>query len=84
MATRTTILLDDETRRAARQLALRYECSTSEAIRRAIVRHRDSVYGVPEEARKERCEVLQRLFVLFDGHDADDEIRQLKAQDEGF
>jgi hypothetical protein len=84
MAMRTTILLDDETRRAARQLALRYECSTSEAIRRAIVRHRDAVYGVPEEARKERCQVLRQLFELFEGHDAEDEIRHLKAQDAGF
>ena len=40
MAHRTTVLLDEETRTAARQLAMRYGCSTSEAIRRAIVRHR--------------------------------------------
>ena len=84
MARRTTILLDEEARHAARQLAMRYRCSTSEAIRRAIVRHRDAVYGVPVESRRERCEVLQRLFHLFEGHDAELEIRRLKEQDEGF
>ena len=38
---RTTLILDDESRRAARELALRYDCSLSEAIRRAVVLHRD-------------------------------------------
>jgi hypothetical protein len=84
MAYRTTILLDDETRAAARELALRYNCSTSEAIRRAILRHNDAVTGVSAEARAERLKVLNRLFGLFEGHDPDDEIRRLKDQDEGF
>jgi hypothetical protein len=84
MAMRTTILLDDETRAAARQLALRYDCSTSEAIRRAVVRHRDAVFGVPAASRTERSRALERLVELFDGHDAEDEIRRLKSQDDGF
>jgi hypothetical protein len=77
-------MLDEDTRKAARQLALRYGCSTSEAIRRAVVRHRDAVFGVPAGSRQERRKVLDRLFDLFDGHDADDETRRLKTQDEGF
>jgi len=84
MATRTTILLDDESRKAARQLALRYGCSASEAIRRAVVRHRDSVLGVPAEGRKERVEALRRLFALFKGNDADDEVQRIKGHDSGF
>lgn len=84
MATRTTILLDDEVRAAARELAHEYGCSTSEAIRRAVLRHRDTVMGLSPERRKARVEALQRLFVLFEGHDAEDEIRRLKEQDEGF
>jgi hypothetical protein len=84
MAHRTTILLDDETRLAAKQLALRYGCSTSEAIRRAILRHRDAVNGVPLDSRRERTKVLERLFGMFEGHDAAAEISELKAQDEGF
>lgn len=81
---RTSLLLDDDTRRAARQLALRYDCSVSEAIRRAVVRQRDAVLGVPAELRKERMEKLGELFELFEGHDAEDEIRRLKNQDDGF
>lgn len=84
MQQRTTILLDDEVRAAARELAHRYGCSTSEAIRRSVLRHREAVMGVSRERRKERVQALHRLFRLFEGHDAKDEIRRLKEQDEGF
>jgi hypothetical protein len=84
MAHRTTILLDDEVRTAARELAAVYRCSTSEAIRRAVVRHRDAVYGVPAANRQQRKRALKRLFELFEGHDAAEEVRRLKAEDRGF
>lgn len=84
MSSRTTLYLDEETRRAARQLASRYDCTLSEAIRRSVVRHRDAVVGVPPERRKDRKRALERLFELFEGHDAEEKIRRLKAQDEGF
>ena len=84
MAQRTTILLDEEVRQAARQLALKYGCSTSEAIRRAVVCHRDTVFGVPAQSRQERRRVLNRLFDLFEGHDAAEEINRLKTEDRGF
>ena len=84
MSARTTLLLDDEVRAAARDLAYRYGCSTSEAIRRAILRHRDAVFGLPEPRRKARLRTLNRLFDLFEDHDAADEVRRLKEQDEGF
>ncbi len=83
-STRTSLLLDDETRQAARELALRYGCSVSEAIRRAVIRQRDTVFGVPAASRKERRQVLERLFDLFDGNDAEAEVRRLKDEDEGF
>jgi hypothetical protein len=81
---RTTLVLDEETKQAARQLALRCGCSTSEAIRRAILYHRDSVFGVPAASRQERRNNLLRLVDLFKGNDANDEIARLKSQDEGF
>ncbi len=84
MSQRTTLILDPETRQAARELALRYGCSTSEAIRRAVLRHRDTMFGVPAESRSERRKVLDRLFKLFEGHDAEEEIGRLKNQDAGF
>jgi hypothetical protein len=84
MAHRTTILFDEETRRAAKELALRYDCSTSEAVRRAVIRQRDANFGVPGQAQRERVRALRRLFDLFEGNDAEAEIRRLKAEDEGF
>ncbi|MDE0001910.1 MAG: hypothetical protein OXQ29_04370 [Rhodospirillaceae bacterium] len=84
MATRTTILLDDDVRTAARELASRYGCSVSEAIRRAVLRHRDAVLGISQGHRAARVQVLAELFDLFQGHDAEDEVRRLKEQDEGF
>ena len=84
MAIRTTLMLDEDVRSAARDLAHRYGCSTSEAIRRAILRHRDAVLGIPPARRAERVRILERLFDLFQGHDPSDEVRRLKEQDEGF
>lgn len=84
MAHRTTLLFDKESRKAAKELARRYDCSTSEAVRRAVVRHRDAVFGIPVEARNHRVETLEHLFDLFEGHDAESEIRRLKSEDEGF
>ena len=84
MLQRTTLILDPETKQAARQLALRHGCSTSEAIRRAVLRQRDVIFGVPAESRNERRKVLERLFQLFDGNDAEEEIGRLKSQDSGF
>jgi hypothetical protein len=84
MAHRTTLLLDDETRQAARDLAGIYGCSVSEAIRRAVVRQRGVVLGVSAEQRSRRRAALDRAFELFDGHDADAEIARLKDEDDGF
>jgi hypothetical protein len=84
MPQRTSLILDPETRKAARELALRYGVSTSEAIRRAIVRHRDQVFGVPARSRRERRAVLERLYDLFQGNDAEEEVERLKLEDEGF
>ena len=80
----TNLLLDDYAHAAVQQLARRYQCSNSEAIRRAVLGHRDSVLGIPPERRAERVQLLHRLFELFEGHDAAEEIRRLKEQDEGF
>lgn len=84
MAHRTTLLFDEESRHAARELALRWDCSTSEAVRRAVVRQRDAALGVSRERRQERTEALLRLFDLFEGHDPEAEIQRLKDEDEGF
>jgi hypothetical protein len=81
---RTTLVLDDSTRQAARQLASHYGCGVSEAIRRAVIAQRDVVTGVSPEFRQRRRKVLKRLIDLFDGSDPEAEVRRLKAEDAGF
>lgn len=84
MAQRTTVILDNDSKRADRELALRYDCSMSEAIRRAVVKQRDALLGVSAESRRERQKDLERLFDLFEGNDPEAEIRRLKREDAGF
>ena len=84
MTRRTSLVLDEEVRRAARQLARHYDCSTSEAIRQAILRQRDAVIGVSAEQRRQRRRALEMLIELSEGGDPVDEIRRLKREDGGF
>lgn len=84
MALRTTLVLDDKAREAARQLARRYGCSVSEATRRALIRQRDAELGAPRGRRRERARTLRRLFDLFADNDPQAEVRRLKAEDAGF
>ena len=85
MATkRTTLILDDESRTAARQLADHYGCSVSDAIRRSLIAQRDSVAGVTKRTREQRVKTLKRLFEIFEGNDATEEVRRLKSEDQGF
>ena len=84
MAERTTLLLDQATRKAARELARHYQCSSSEAIRRAVIRQRDLELGVSRDVRRRRVEALERLFELFEGLDPAAEVRRIKAEDAGF
>ncbi len=75
-------MLDEETREAAKRLAAHYGCSASEAIRRALLGHRDTVFGVTDEFRRQRALALERLIELFDGNDAEEEISRRKAEEE--
>ena len=81
---RTTLVLDEESRSAARQLADHYACGVSEAIRRSLIAQRDAVAGVTKRNRQERVKTLKRLFELFEGNDAAEEVRRLKTEDQGF
>lgn len=76
---RTTLILDEESRRAARQLADHYGCRVSEAIRRSLIAQRDSVAGVPKRRRQQRVAIPKRLFEIFEGNDAAEEVRRLKT-----
>jgi predicted transcriptional regulator len=84
MAHRTTILLDDETRQAAKQLAAALDVTPSEAVRRAIVAYRDQIAGTSGDARERRLRAFERAIDLFDGNDPEAEVRALKEQDKHF
>ena len=81
MAHRTTVMLDDEAQQAARELAVRLQVSTSQAIRQAIVGYRNIVVGVVPEMRKRRVEAFQRLVELMDGKDPK---KELPASEDDF
>jgi hypothetical protein len=84
MGHRTTLLLDEKACSAARQLAALYSCSVSEAVRRSVVRQRDTELGLPVGRRHARVAALRRLFALFKGNNPGAEIRCLRAGDDGF
>lgn len=77
----TAIHLDEPTRRAVKALASKLSITPSEAVRRALAHYRDDVLGVPVQTRRRRMAALDRLVVLFEGHDAEAEVKSLKAQD---
>ena len=77
-------MLDEDTREAARKLAARYGCSTSEAIRKAVIAHQNTVFGLSEDARRARDEAFDRMCELFEGVDPEEEVRRIKEEDEGF
>ena len=81
---RSEIILDRETRIAARQLALHYGCSLSAAGRRAVISQRDALLGKPASDHETRGPILARLFELFEGNDPDAEVARLKQQDKTF
>lgn len=81
---RTTLLLDDGSRKAARQIAAKLDCSVSEAIRRAVVGYRDGLLGATPKVRERRRRALKELFDLFEGNDPAAEIRRIKQEDAGF
>jgi hypothetical protein len=82
--TRTTLILDEESRTAAHQLANHYGCPVSDVIRRSLIAQRDSVAGVPKRTRQQRVRILKHLFEIFEGNDASEEVHRLKIEDHGF
>jgi hypothetical protein len=84
MVRRTTLLMDEDSQRAARDLAVRLNCSTSEAIRRAIVGYRDVVVGLSRDVRSKRVGSLRKMIELSKDSDPAAEVKRLKSEDLGF
>jgi len=49
-----------------------------------LIAQRDTVAGVSKQIRQQRVKSLKRLFEIFDGNDAAEEVRRLKSEDAGF
>lgn len=81
---RMTILLDRESRKAARQIALALDCSVPQAIRHAIVSYRDQLAVVSAKERARRTASLGRAFAAFAGVDPAAEVRRIQREDRGF
>jgi hypothetical protein len=84
MRYRTTVLLDEPARLAAKRLAARLDVTPSEVIRRALVRYHDDLLGSANQTRRKRVAAALRLAVLLEGNDAEAEVRRLKKEDEFF
>ena len=84
MRTRTTLLLDDDSRRAAKRLAAKLQVSPSEVVRRALVHYSDHLLGASAERRRRRNKALDRLTAMFTGNDPEAEVARLKEEDEFF
>jgi len=81
-AVRTTILLDPDTRRAAKQLAAKLDVSPSEAMRRATIRYRDELIGAPSKAERvrRRLDALARAPEVFKNMDPAAEMRRIRRE----
>lgn len=80
MADRARIVLDEPTRRAAKTLAARLRISPSEAVRQAVEHYAEET-KVRTARRARRRAAFARLVRLFEGHDAEAEIRERKLED---
>jgi hypothetical protein len=58
--------------------------SASLSPRRGTARAVFRVSGIPTSRRRERRQTLEKFFKLFEGNHPLDEIRRLKADDEGL
>jgi hypothetical protein len=84
-STRTTVILDEPARLAAKTLATKLGITPSEAIRQALIAYRDQVCGgVSESEVRRRSNAFSRLTELMDGNDAESEIARLKREDDFF
>ena len=81
-AVRTTILLDPDSRRAAKQLAAKLDVSPSEVIRRALVHYQGQVMGTPSagELTRSKLALLERSLQVFKRTDPAAEARRIRRE----
>lgn len=76
---RTTIILGDKERRAAKKLAAHWGVTPSEAIRRALLKvEAEEFEASRSRTRRERLAAFEELVKLFEGYDPQDELDQIR------
>mgnify|MGYP001574389076 CR=1 FL=1 len=79
MAGRTTIVLGERERRAAKKLAAHWGVTPSEAIRRALLKvEAQELEATRSRARRERVAAFQELVKLFDRYDPEEELARIR------
>ena len=81
MATgRTTIVLGEKERRAAKKLAAHWGVTPSEAIRRALLKvEAEELEAARSKARRDRVGAFEELVKLFKGYNPAQELEQIRA-----
>jgi len=79
-AGRTTIVLGEKERRAAKRLASLWGVTPSEAIRRAVIKVDEAeIPASRERARRARAAALERARDVFEAVDVDAEVDRINA-----
>lgn len=77
---RTTIVLGDKERHAAKKLAAHWGVTPSEAIRRALLKtEMQELETTRSRARRERVAAFKELIKLFGGHNPTEELAAIRA-----
>ncbi len=77
---RTTIILGNKERRAAKKLAAHWGVTPSEAIRRALLKvESQELEATRSRERRGRLAAFKELIRLFDGHDPEKELAEIRA-----
>ena len=81
-AVRTTIMLDPDSRRAAKQLAAKLDVSPSEVIRRALAHYQGDVMGTPAKSERirSRLAALERSLEVFKRTDPAAESKRIRRE----
>lgn len=81
MAGRTTIVLGEKERRAAKRLAALWGVTAAEAIRRAVIKVDEAeIPASRERAKRQRAAALDRARDVFVGMDIDAEIDRINEE----
>lgn len=76
---RTTIVLGDKERRAAKKLAAHWRVTPSEAIRRALLKvEAEELEVAGNRFRRERVAAFGELIKLFKGYDPSEELGRIR------